>query len=84
MTNLDSVLKNVVISLSTKICLIKAMGFPVVLNDCQNRTIKKAEHQRTDTFGLWCWRRLLRVPWTTRRFNQSILKKSVLNFLWKD
>ena len=75
MTNLDSVLKNVVISLSTKICLIKAMVFPVVLNDCQSRTIKKAEYQRIDTFELWCWRRLLRVPWTTRRFNQSILKE---------
>ena len=75
MTNLDSVLKNVVISLSTKICLIKAMGFPVVLNDCQNRTIKKAEHQRINTFELWCWRRFLRVPWTARRSNQSILKE---------
>ena len=76
MTNLDSILKSRDITLSTKICLVKAMVFPVVMNGCENWTIKKAEHQRMDAFELWCWRRLLRVPWTARRSNQSILKIS--------
>ena len=74
MTKLDSMLKNRDISLPTKICLIKAMVFPVVMYGCESWTIKKAEHKRTDAFELWCWRRLLRVPWTARRSNQSILK----------
>ena len=76
MTNLDSILKSRDITLSTKVCLVKAMVFPVVLYGCESWTIKKAENQRTDAFELWCWRRLLRVPWTARRSNQSILKIS--------
>ena len=78
MTNLDSILKSRDITLPTKACLAKAMVFPVVMYGCESWTIKKAEHQRTDTFELWCWRRLLRVPWTAwtaRRNNQSILKE---------
>ena len=75
MTNLDSILKSRDISLSTKVCLVKAMGFPVVTYGCESWTIKKAEHWRIDAFELWCWRRLLRVPWTARRSNQSILKE---------
>ena len=75
MTNLDSVLKSRDITLSTKVCLVKAMVFPVVTNGCESWTIKKAEHRRIDAFELWCWRRLLRVPWTARRPNQSILKE---------
>ena len=75
MTNLDSILKSRDITLSTKVCLVKAMVFPVVMYGCESWTIKKAEHQRIDVFELWCWRRLLRVPWTTRRSNQSILKE---------
>ena len=75
MTNLDSILKSRDITLPTKICLIKAMVFPVVINACESWSIKKVEHWRTDVFELWCWRRLLRVPWTARRSNQSILKK---------
>ena len=75
MTNLDSILKSRDITLSTKVCLVKAMVFPVVMYGCESWTIKKAKHQRIDVFGLWCQRRLLRVPWTARRFNQSILKK---------
>ena len=75
MTNLDSVLKSRDITLSTKVCLVKAMVFPVVMYGCESWTIKKAEHQRTDAFELWCWRRLLSVPWTARRSNQSILKE---------
>ena len=74
-TNLDSVLKSRDITLPTKICLVKAMAFPVVMYRCKSWTIKKAEHQRIDAFKLWCWRRLLRVPWTARRSNQSILKE---------
>ena len=74
-TNLDSILKSRDITLSTKVCLVKAMVFPVVMYGCGNWTIKKAEHQRIDAFELWCWRRLLRVPWTARRSNQSILKE---------
>ena len=73
MTNLDSILKSRDITLSTKVCLVKAMVFPVVLYGCESWTIKKAENRRTDAFELWCWRRLLRVPWTARRSNQSIL-----------
>ena len=75
MTNLDSILKSRDITLSTKVCLVEAMVFPVVMYGCESWTIKKAEHQRIDAFELWCWRRLLRVPWTARRSNQSILKE---------
>ena len=75
MTNLDNILKSRDISLPTKICLVKALVFPVVMYVCESWTIKKAECQRIDAFELWCWRRLLRVPWTARRFNQSILKE---------
>ena len=75
MTNLDSILKSRDITLSTKVCLVKAMVFPVVMYGCESWTIKKIEHQRTDAFELWCWRRLLRVPWTARISNQSILKE---------
>ena len=76
MTNLDSIFKSRDITLPTKICLVKAMVFPVVMYGCESWTVKKAEHQRIDAFELWCWRRLLRVPWTARRCNQSILKIS--------
>ena len=76
MTNLDSILKSRYITLPTKVCIVKAMVFPVVMYGCKSWTVKKAEHQRTDAFELWCWRRLLRVPWTARRSNQSILKIS--------
>ena len=75
MTNLDSTLKSRDITLPTKVCLIKAMVFPVVTYGCESWTVKKAEHQRIDSFELWCWRRLLRVPWTARRSNQSIRKE---------
>ena len=75
MTNLDSILKSRDITLPTKVHLVKAMVFPVVMYGCESWTIKKAECPRTDTFELWCWRRLLRVPWTARRSNQSILKE---------
>ena len=75
MTNLDSILKSKDITLSTKVCLIKAMVFPVVMYGCESWTVKTAEHQRTDAFELWCWRRLLRVSWTARRSNISILKE---------
>ena len=75
MTNLDSILKSRDIPSSIKVCLIKAMVFPVVMYGCENWTIKKAEHRRIDAFELWCWRRLLRVPWTARRSNQSMLKE---------
>ena len=84
MTNIHSILKSRDIVLPAKVCLVKAMVFPVVMYGCENWTIKKAEHQRIDALELWCWRRLLRVPWTARRFNPSILKKSVLNIHWKD
>ena len=76
MTNLDSILKSRDITWPTKVCLVKAMVFPVVMYGCEIWTIKKAEHQRIDAFELWCWRKLLRVPWTARRSNQSILKES--------
>ena len=75
MTNLDSILKSRDITLSTKVHLVKAMVFPVVMYGCKSLTVKKAEHWKIDTFELWCWRRLLRVPWTAWRSNQSILKE---------
>ena len=75
MTNLDSILKSRDIALATKVHLVKAMVFPVVMYGCESWTLKKAECQRIDAFELWCWRRLLRVPWTARRSNQSILKE---------
>ena len=75
MTNLDSILKSRDITLSTKVHLVKAMVFPVVMYGCESWTVKKAEHRRIDAFELWCWRRLSRVPWTARRSNQSILKE---------
>ena len=75
LTNLDSILKSRDITLPTKVCLVKAMVIPVSMSGCENWTMNKAEHQRIDAFELWCWRRLLRVPWTARRSNQSILKE---------
>ena len=75
MTNLDSILKSRDITLPTKVRLVKVMVFPVVMYDCESWTVKKAEGRRIDAFELWCWRRLLRVPWTARRSNQSILKE---------
>ena len=75
MTNQDSILKSRDITLPTKVCLVKATVFPVVMYGCESWTIKKAEQQRIDAFELWCWRRLLRVPWTARRSKQSILKE---------
>ena len=76
MTNLDSILKSRDITLPTKVHLVKAMVFPVVMYRCESCTVKKAEHRKIDAFELWCWRRLLRVPWTARRSNQSILKET--------
>ena len=76
MTNLDSILKSSDITLLAKVCLVKAMVFPVVMYGCESWTIKKAECQRIDAFELWCWKRLLRVPWTARRPNQTILKET--------
>ena len=81
MTNLDSILKSRDITLPTKVCLVKAMVFPIVMYRCESWTIRKAEHRRIDDFELWCWRRLLRVPCTARRFNQSILKEISLEGL---
>ena len=75
MSNLDSIFKGRDITLPTKVCLVKAMVFPVVMYGCESWTVNKAERRRTDAFELWCWRRLLRVPWTARRSNQSILKE---------
>ena len=75
MTNLDSIVKSRDITLSTKVHLVKAMVFPVVMYECESWTVKKAEHRRIDPFELWCWRRLLRVPWTARRSNPTILKE---------
>ena len=80
MANLDSILKSRDVTLSTKVCLVKAMVFPVDTHGCESWTIKKPEHQRNDAFELWCWRRLLRVPWTARRSNQSILKEISLRY----
>ena len=76
MTNLDSILKSTDITLPTKVCLVKAMVFPVVMYGCESWTVKTAEHRRIDASELWCWRRLLRVPWTAKRSNQSILKET--------
>ena len=84
MTNLENILKSRDITLPTKVCLVKAIVFPVVMYGWESWTIKKAECQRIDACELWCWRRLLRVPWTARRSNQSIIKESVLNIHWKD
>ena len=84
MTNLDSILKSRDITLPTKIHLVKAMVFPMVMYGCESWTVKKAEHRRIDAFELWCWRRLLRVPWTARRSNQPILKEISLGCSLKD
>ena len=83
MTNLDSVIKSRDITLQVNVCIVKAMVFPVAMYGCESWTIKEAEHQRIETFELWCWRRLLRVPWTVRRYNKSILKISP-GVHWKD
>ena len=83
MTNLDSILKSRHY-FAKKVHLVKAMVFPVVMYGSESWTVKKAEHRRIDAFELWCWRRFLRVPWTSRRSNQSILKRSVVNIHWKD
>ena len=84
MINLDSILKSRDITWSTKVCLVKAMVSPIVMFGCESWSIKKAELQRIDAFELWCWRRLLRVPWTTRRSSSPSLRKSVLSVHWKD
>ena len=84
MTNLDSILKSRDITLPTKVRLVKAMVFPVIMYGCESWTIKKAECRIIDAFELWCWRRLLRVPWTARRSNQSIQRRSVLGVHWRD
>ena len=83
MTKLDSIFKSRDITLSTKVHLVKAVLFPVVMYRCESWTIKKAERRRIDAFELWCWRRLLRVPWTARRSNQSILKEISLEYSWE-
>ena len=80
MTNLDSILKSRDITLPTKVCLVKAMVFPAVMYGCESWTVKKAEGRRIDAFELWCWRRLLRVPWTAKRSNQAILKEISLEY----
>jgi len=84
MTNLDSIFKSRDIILPTKVCLVRAMVFPVVMYGCEIWTIKKAECQRRDAFELCCWRRLLRVPWTARRYSQYILKEISPEYYWKD
>ena len=84
MTNLDSILQSRDIALSTKVHLVKAMVFPLVMYGCESWNIKRAEHRRIGTFELWCWRRLLRVPWTARRSNQSILREISPGVHWKD
>ena len=84
MTNLDSIFKSRDITLPTKVCLVKAMVFPVVVYGCESWTVKKAERRRIDAFELWCWRRLLRVPWTARRSNPSILKEISPGVHWKN
>ena len=84
MTNLDSIFKSRDITLSTKVCLVKAMVLPVVMYGCESWTVKKAECRRINAFELWCWRRLLRIPWTARRSNQSIQKEISLGVFWKD
>ena len=83
-TNLDSILKSRDVTLSTKVHLVKAMVFPVVMYGCESWTVNKTEHRRIDAFELWCWRRLLSTPWTARRSKQSILRISVLSVHWKD
>ena len=80
MPNLESILKGRDITLPTKVCLVKAMVFPIVMYECESWTRKKSEHRRIDAFELWCWRRLLRVPWTARISNQSILKEISLEY----
>ena len=84
MTNLDCIFKSRDITLPTKVRLVKAMVFPVVMYGCESWTVKKAERRRSNAFELWCWRRLLRVPWTARRSNQSILKEISPGILWKE
>ena len=84
MTNLDSIIKRRDITLPTKVCMVKTMVFPVVMYRCEHWTIKKAEHRKIDAFELWSWSRLLKVPWTARRSNQSILKEVNLNIHWKN
>ena len=84
MAHLDSILKSRDITLLTKVRLVKAMVFPVVMYGCESWTVKKAEHRRINAFRLWCWRRLLRVPWTARRSNQSILKEINPGIFWKE
>ena len=83
-TNIDSILRSRDVTLLTKICLVKAMVFSVVVYEYESWTVKRAESWRIDAFELWCWRRLLRVPWTARRSNQSIFRRSVLNIHWKE
>ena len=84
MTKLDSIFRSRDITLPTRVHLVKATVFAVVMHGCKSWNVKKAEHQRIDAFELWCWRRLLRVPWTVRRSNQSILKESALGVHWKE
>ena len=84
MTKLDNIFKSRDITLPTKVRLVKAMVFPVAMYGCESWTVKKAEHQRTDAFELWCWKRLLRVPWTARRSNSLFGRRSALGFLWKE
>ena len=84
MTNLESIFKSRDIILPTKVCLVKAMVFPVVMYGCESCAVKKAERRRIDAFELWCWRRLLSVPWTARRSNQSILKEISHGYSWKE
>ena len=84
MTNLESILKSKDVTFPTKVCVVKAIVFPVIMYGCKSWTIKKAECLRIDAFGLWCWRKLLRVPWTARRSSQSILKEIALEFLWRE
>ena len=83
MTNLDSILKSRGITLPTKVHLVNAMVFPIVMYGCESWTIKKSEHRRVDAFELWCWRRLLRVPWTARRSSQSIVKEVRPEYSWE-
>ena len=84
MPNLDSIFQSRDITLPTKVRLVKAMVFPVVMHGCESWSIKKAEHRRTEALELWCWRRPLRVPWTARRSNESVLKEVVLGVHWRD
>ena len=83
MTNLDSILQSRDITLPTKVCIVKAVVFPIVVYGCESWTVKKSEHQRIDAFELWCWRRFSRAPWTARS-NKSVLKDIILNIHWKD